>query len=137
MRMNKLPEPSEFDQQCAVFRFAELMSNQYPVLKYLWASMNGIWIQGPNKWALIKKAQAAGCLKSGYPDIGLDVAMCGYHGLRIELKKTDGKVSGAQENWIRFLIEQGYYAVPAWGEDHAKEILMRYVGGKVSNGVLW
>lgn len=131
----KPPEPDEYSQQCSVFRFAELMSNQYPELSQLWSSMNGAWIPeklGRLKWALIKTLQAIGCLNSGYPDIGLDVARCGYHGLRIELKKKKGgKLSVKQKTWLSWLTDQGYYAVPAWGEDHAKEILMRYIAGEI------
>lgn len=123
--MNK---PSEYDIQVSLFKFADLMSREYPELDMLWGSMNGIWIQGPNKWAIIKKAQNAGCLPKGYPDIGLDLARKGYHGFRMELKRKKGSpVSPEQKRRLKRLSEEGYYSVVAYGLDEAKENLMRYI----------
>lgn len=123
--INKPPEPSEFDQQCAVFRFAELMSNLYPELELLVGSLNGVRLT----IGQAVKAKKAG-MKKGYPDIRLDVARGPYHGLRIELKRQKGGVvSPEQKEWLRRLSEQGYYTVVCYGEDEAKAILMRYVSG--------
>jgi len=125
--MNKLPEPSEYEQQCAVFRFAELMSDEYPELEMLVGSMNGVRLT----IGQAVKAKKAG-MKKGYPDLSLDVARGKYHGLRIELKKKKGDVrSWDQAMWLAWLTEQGYYAVVAKGEDEAKEILMRYITGGI------
>lgn len=127
--MNKLPERSEHAQQCAIFEFAKLMSREYPKLKMLVGSASGVRI-GIGQAMKLKRA---GCLPSGYPDIHLPVKNRLYNGLFIELKKTDGKLSNDQKWWLEKLTEQNYYAVPAYGEDEAKEILMIYITGKVYN----
>ena len=77
------------------------------------------------------KAKAAG-MKKGYPDITLDVSRCGYHGLRIELKKKKGgRVTPEQREWILNLQGQGYYACVCRGADHAKKIIIKYLRGEV------
>ncbi len=121
--MNKPPEPSEYAAQCAIFRFAELMSKQYPELELLVGSLNGVRLT----IGQAVKAKKAG-MKRGYPDIRLDVARGGYHGLRIELKRQKGGVvSPEQKEWLKRLTEEGCYAVVCYGEDEAKDVLMRYI----------
>ena len=51
-------------------------------------------------------------LRKGYPDITLDVSRCGYHGLKIELKRIRNyTITQEQKDWIIKLNEQGYAAV--------------------------
>jgi hypothetical protein len=129
MKFNKIPEPSEHDQQCSIFRFAELMEKQYPELEWLRGSMNGVRLT----IGQAVKAKRAG-MKKGYPDISLDVARGGYNGLRIELKKKTGTVSPEQKKWILWLSEQGYFAIVCRGEDEAKQVLINYLRGEIKNG---
>lgn len=48
--------------------------------------------------------------KSGYPDLGLDLARGRYHGLRLELKRSDGqgKQTPIQKQWQQQLQQAGY-----------------------------
>ena len=123
----KPPEPSEFEQQKHIFKFAELMERQYPELRLLNGSLNGVRLSK----AQAGKAKATG-MKAGYPDIFLPVSRCGYHGLFIELKKdTKSKVRPEQQEWLSNLRGQGYFAGVCYGADKAKEIIIKYVRGEV------
>ena len=126
MKFNKIPEPSEHDQQCSIFRWADLMSKKHPELKWLRGSMNGVRLT----IGQAVKAKKAG-MKKGYPDISLDVARGGYNGLRIELKKKGGIVKFEQGEWMKWLNKQGYFAIVCYGEDRAKEILIDYLEGRL------
>lgn len=78
-------------------------------------------------------------LRSGVPDIFLDVARGGYHGLRIELKvpeirnakgtidKRKGVVAPEQQRWIDHYASAGYLARVAYGWLEAKEIIEEYL----------
>lgn len=72
-------------------------------------------------------------LKAGYPDISLDVARGGFHGLRIELKrpatatKSMGRTSTPQNRWIDLLLAEGYYAVICVGWLEAVQHIENYL----------
>lgn len=67
-------------------------------------------------------------LKSGAPDLCIPLAIKPYHGLYIELKRVKGgKVSELQQDWLNYLNEAGYLAEVAYGFEHAKEIVLRYL----------
>ena len=121
--MKKIPEPSEHEQQAHIFRFAELMSKQYPELKLLNGSLNGVRLT----IGQAKKAKRAG-MKRGYPDIFLPVPRGEYHGLYIELKKKRGSYpTKEQKAWIQALRDQGYVAEVCKGADAAKAIIITYL----------
>lgn len=125
--VNKIPEKSEHKQQVHIFKFAELMESQYPELRLLNGSLNGVRLT----IGQAKKAKAAG-MKAGYPDIFLPVSRQGYHGLFIELKKQKGgRLTTGQRRWLMNLQGQGYYACVAKGADAAKEVLIKYVRGEI------
>lgn len=67
-------------------------------------------------------------VKAGYPDLIIDIASGGYHGLRIELKKQKGgTVSKVQKERLATLTEQGYCAVVARGFDEAIAVIQKYI----------
>lgn len=78
-------------------------------------------------------------LRSGVPDIFLDVARGGYHGLRIELKvpeirnskgtieKRKGVVSPEQSRWLDHYNSSGYQALVAYGWLEAKTQIEEYL----------
>ena len=72
--------------------------------------------------------KAAG-VKAGYPDIGLDVARGGYHGLRIELKTITGRLRANQREWLDWLTSQGYLAVACHGMEEAQDTIEDYLRG--------
>jgi hypothetical protein len=65
---------------------------------------------------------------AGVPDFYLDVARGGYHGMRIELKRSIGGVlSPAQQLWLGWLRTQGYYAIVCRGWEEARDALSDYL----------
>lgn len=67
-------------------------------------------------------------VKAGYPDISLDVAQHGYHGLRIEMKKLGtGTLSPTQKEWLTRLNDKGYLAITCAGWNEAVNVLRNYL----------
>lgn len=71
-------------------------------------------------------------VRPGYPDLLLDVARGGYHGLRIELKAPRAelgrapKLSPEQSAWIEWLRKQNYRAVVCEGWEAARDEIVAY-----------
>lgn len=123
----KFPEPSEFQIQRNIFTWARIMEPEYPQLRYLNGSLNGVRLSK----AQAGKAKAAG-MKKGYPDISLPWPANGYHGLYIELKKSTGsKTYPEQKEWIEYLSEHGYFAAIVKGEMAVKSVILQYLRGKL------
>ena len=127
----KLPTRSEYEEQVAIFEWAEIAKSTYPELEMLIGSLNGVRI---SIGAAVKAKQAG--LKRGYPDLSLDCRRSTnlgplrkfYGGLRIELKRIgDSKVSKEQVWWLDRLHEQGYRAVVCWGADEAIREITSYL----------
>lgn len=66
-------------------------------------------------------------VKSGIPDLHLPVARKGYHGLHMELKSKNGRLSDNQKWWLDKLSEQGYLCVVYRDPKEAFEQLVRYL----------
>lgn len=69
--------------------------------------------------------------RRGYPDLLLEIAAGGYHGLRIELKAPiphDAAVTKDQVKWLERLRSQGYRAEVCRGLEEAKELISEYLG---------
>jgi VRR-NUC domain len=130
-KIKRPPEPSEFQIQCNIFSWAEIMSARYPELALLNASMNGALIQGPLKWQIIKNLQKSGCMVRGWPDLGLPISRCGYHALYIELKKEGEKPSEDQKRILRLLAAHQNYACVCEGEAATKRIILNYLQGEL------
>jgi len=136
LKLKKLPEPKEADEQRNLFAWAQMMTRKHPELELLNASMNGAWIPGAKtkaergrKFGIIKMLKKMGCLRSGYPDVFLPVAREDYHGLYIELKRrSGGKVSADQQWWADKLKDQSYCVAVARGAEEAKRIILTYLG---------
>jgi VRR-NUC domain len=115
---------SEFEHQSILMQWANLQSRQFPDLQWLFAIPNGGYVLSK---AAAGKLKAAG-LKSGYPDLALDVARGTYYGLRIEMKRTQrSRVEPHQHEWHLRLIEQGYKVVVCFGWEEARDTLVTYL----------
>ena len=66
-------------------------------------------------------------LRRGYPDLALDVAAGGWHGLRIELKTAKGTLSLDQRLRLKLLGEYQYYACVCRSYEDAIEAIERYL----------
>lgn len=75
-------------------------------------------------------------VKAGILDIALDVARGGYHGLKLELKKPDGKIpkpSAEQASYIEFCEGQGYCCLVSNDFEHVKSVILSYLDGDIVN----
>jgi hypothetical protein len=59
----------------------------------------------------------------------LPVAVGKYHGLFVELKAPDGRLSEAQKGWLDALDKQNYCAAVCYGLDAAVECITQYLEG--------
>ena len=116
-------QPTEEAEQAAVFEWATLMQPQFPELSLLFHIPNGGW-RAP---ATAAKLKAQG-VKPGVPDLFLPVARGGFHGLWIEMKRrSGGKVSPNQRDWIMELTYQHYRAEVCQGAEEACDLIYKYL----------
>ena len=122
--------PLESAEQVALFRWAAYASGTHPELKNLYHVPNG----GTRDRREAHNLRLQG-VKSGVPDICLDWPGSGYHGLRIELKRTKGgRLSDDQKDWLERLNRAGYRAVVCYGWDEARREIEEYLGGHFDDG---
>lgn len=113
---------SEAEEQMAVIKWAELMSNKHPCLKWLYHTPNG----GSRNVAEAANLKRMG-VKAGVPDLCLPYPSNGYHGLYIEMKRDGGRLTAAQRDYLAWLNENGYRAVVCYGTGHAIKVLEYYL----------
>jgi len=125
---NRLPVPTEHEEQKALFEWASLRLSIYPELEMLFAI--------PNAGAGAQSGQAgkmkAEGVKAGVPDTFLAVARKGYHGCFIEMKRIAGStVEPEQTEWLFNLNAQGYYTAICKGCEQAQKVLVAYLEGRL------
>lgn len=112
----------EAADQEAIFNWAKMREQIHPELKYLYHVPNG----GSRNKIEAANLKRQG-VKSGVPDICLPVPRGKYHGLYIELKHGKNKTSKSQDEWLKFLSEQGYLAVCIYGWEDAIKTIEKYL----------
>jgi hypothetical protein len=113
----------EYGEQCAIFQWRDVMEFNYPELKLMFGTLNGVRLS----IGAAVKAKAAGMTK-GCPDIWLPFPRGDFHGLVIELKDGHGQLSPSQRWWLDSLCEIGYKATCCRGADDAIQTIMEYLG---------
>ena len=66
-------------------------------------------------------------LRPGFPDLFIPLARGNYHGLFIEMKYGDGRVSSDQKDWLELLSREGYRAAVCRGFDAAIKEITAYM----------
>ena len=123
MQKNKMPVPTEAQEQMTLFSWAAMQSGKYPELNLLYHVPNG----GSRHKAEAGRLRAEG-VKAGVPDLCLPVARGQYHGLYIELKRQrGGRISEEQVRWINGLLKQGYAAAICKGWQEAASVIIDYL----------
>ena len=126
MQKNKMPVPTEAQEQMTLFSWAAMQSGKYPELNLLYHVPNG----GSRHKAEAGRLRAEG-VKAGVPDLCLPVARGGNHGLYIELKRQrGGRISEEQVRWIEELMKQGYSAAICRGWQEAARTIVEYLQQK-------
>lgn len=115
-------QPTEAEEQVALFQWAALLEGRVPPLRLLYAVPNG----GSRHKLEAANMKRQG-VKAGVPDICLPYPSGGYHGLYIELKVGKNKTSESQDRWLERLNAAGYKAVVCYGFDAAKNVIMDYL----------
>jgi hypothetical protein len=125
--------PSEHAEQSALIEWTALAQGNIPELGLLFAIPNG----GRRHPAVAMAMKREG-VKRGVPDLMLPVARCGLHGLFLEMKAADGRLSPEQKRWRDMLIAQGYGVAVAFSFEDAKTVLEDYLSDKwrLENGRL-
>ena len=113
---------NEQSHQKALFCWAALNFNKYPVLKFMYHVPNG----GFRNVREAANLKASG-VRAGVPDLHLPVKCGQYSGLFIELKIGKGKASPEQEIWKAYLNEAGYYATVCHGYLEAVSVIEHYL----------
>lgn len=115
--------PTEEEEQITLFEWAAAMTYTYPDLRWLYHVPNG----GSRGTAEAGRFKAMG-VKPGVPDVALDIPRGGFHGLRVEMKRTKGgKLSDAQREWIVHYNAIGYRAVVCHGWQEAAKAIEEYL----------
>lgn len=117
--------PSEHAEQTALIQWTTYAQANLPELGLLFAIPNG----GKRHPAVAASMKKEG-VKRGVPDLMMPVARCGMHGLFLEMKAEDGKLSTEQKRWRDMLIAQGYGVAVAYNFDDARVILEDYLRDK-------
>lgn len=110
---------SEHDEQKALIDWCDCMGEPY---SKIYAIPNG----GHRHKAIAGKLKAEG-VRPGVPDLKLPIPNDRYHGLYIELKTKQGRVTDRQAHRIAQLNEDGYLAVACHGWDAARKLITDYV----------
>lgn len=126
------PADTEFAIQSAFFAAVDA----HPVLHSLpiYAVPNFFGHYGSARQRKVHGARAAQTgRRKGVPDVSIDVARCGAHGLRIEFKVPGNTPQPEQDAWHSMLRREGYLVVVCVAAAAAVALVVDYVaGGRVA-----
>jgi hypothetical protein len=126
MKIKLLDNPkTELQHQTNIIKWTMIHREQYPDLKLLFHIPNG----GTRDPIEARHLKDSG-VKPGVPDLFLPVSVGRYHGLFIEVKSKNGKVSPEQSFWIDSLKKQNYKCEVAYGWEDAVRFLENYLRGE-------
>jgi VRR-NUC domain-containing protein len=123
MKQRRPSRELEHAEQVKVITWAKRMECTVPALALLFSIPNG----GQRSKATAGKLKAEG-VKAGVSDLFLALPARGYHGIFLEMKAKDGRLSELQMNFLEDVSDQGYCAAVGYGADRGIEILEWYVG---------
>lgn len=118
--MKAAMRPTEDGEQEVVVRYCEL--RRIPVVH--------IPNEGKRSAAYAAQMKRMGLAK-GFPDLFIPVAVSGFHGLFIELKRDRrAKATEPQKAWLEYLNKEGYRAAVCHGSQEAMKEIENYFGGR-------
>lgn len=115
---------TEDQEQTTVISWCRVMESQWPELGLIHHIPNG----GKRSKSEAARFRAMGVLP-GVADLFLPVPKAGYHGLYIEMKTLDGRVSAEQKAFLSAASEQGFCCCVCFGADAAIAVLTQYLQG--------
>ena len=81
--------------------------------------------EGKRSYQYAAQLKAIG-LRRGFPDLFIPRACLGYHGLFIEMKSAQGRLSDDQRVWLHKLNSYGYAVAVCYGADEAIGKIKKY-----------
>lgn len=123
-KKKKKRNSEEADNQKAFFKWLHLWNKE--ISKYTFHIPNG----GKRGIGEAQKLKAMG-VTPGVPDVFCSIPAFGYHGLFIEFKSKEGKLTPSQEKMMDLLAKVGYKVVECHSWEDAKEILEWYQKGSL------
>lgn len=115
---------TEYAEQVALFMWAALNKQKYPLLENLMFAIKNEEKTGSK--VVGGRFKAAG-VKSGTADIFVSIPNKGYHGLYIEMKKFGGRTSKAQLKFAENVKSQHYGWVCCEGWEAARDMIIQYL----------
>ncbi len=112
----------ESQEQRVLIQWAKRMEKQFPDLKYLHCSLNGVHLTVIQ--ASCAKQQG---MLAGVPDLFLPTKRDCYSGIFIEMKFGKNKPTQAQQDFLEYVTTQGFYAVVCYSWLEAKNVLEEYL----------
>ena len=112
----------EDTEQMMLVRWTELQSCKYPELELLFHIPNG----GKRDAREAARFKRLG-VKAGVPDLCLPAPRGMFHGLFIEMKSPDGKVTKNQKEWLTKLAKQGYDTAVCYSFEEAQKKIIEYI----------
>lgn len=112
----------EHELQVAIVNRSMALAGEFPEILLLHAIPNGDF----RGWGVGTKLKAEGVIP-GVPDLCMPVARGGFHGFYLELKKSGGRVSDDQWEFMEALHEQGYFVRVTNHLQTALEIIQNYL----------
>ena len=110
-------------------RSKEETNNQIVVVKYcdtIHLPIVHIPNEGKRSYATASVLKAMG-LRAGFPDLFIPKASGSYHGMFIEMKSKDGRVSEQQSFWLSRLSINGYAVKVARSSAEAIKAIKKYI----------
>lgn len=134
-KLTRPPTPKEGHHQEIVFGWARNIGCvKWPELNLMFATLNGVPIFGPQKYAIIEALRKRG-MRKGVLDIFLPAQRLidgiRYAGLFVEMKRDqNSKVEDEQNEFIAGAEAAGYACAICVGADDAIETIKRYLSGE-------
>lgn len=142
MNSGKGKHPLEVDEQKAVWkRLGQIHVGQHTLQDYSYMVPNGTQLGGGRQ----RRAQYMASLKAqgfrpGVSDLVVAYPNGVYHGAYIELKRVPeaykgpaalkGAVRPEQAEWLRLMLEAGYWCAVAYGAEDFNRLMRLYLDGK-------
>lgn len=118
-------QDKEFEEQCVVIAWAQMSASEYPELKWLHASLNGVKLT--MRQAI--KAKKSG-MKKGIADLFLPAKNRNFSGIYIEMKAGKNKQSAEQVEFQKFVVSQNYQYCLCYSANDAIQEIKKYINCK-------
>lgn len=115
----------EDNEQILLFDWAALNIGRYPELEWMYHIPNG----GKRNAREAARFKRMG-VKPGVSDVHLPIPRGKYHGLWIEMKSANGRVSSEQSRFLAAMRKYGHKTAVCYGWEEAVAVIEEYLGAR-------